>query len=189
MTDVAPFVELRGVTKRFPGVVAVRDVSIGFRAGTVHALLGENGAGKSTLVKIISGIYAPDEGQLLFEGRPVRLRFPADAERHGVAVVHQHRTLVDDLSVAENLFLGRLGSGWSPFDRAAWRSRAGVLLERVGLKVDPDAKVRHLSPAEQQFLEIARAIGRSATTSTMRWRSTMKSPCCATAPWWPTRPA
>lgn len=162
MTDVAPFVELRGVTKRFPGVVAVRDVSIGFRAGTVHALLGENGAGKSTLVKIISGIYAPDEGQLLFEGRPVRLRFPADAERYGVAVVHQHRTLVDDLSVAENLFLGRLGSGWSPFDRAAWRSRAGVLLERVGLKVDPDAKVRHLSPAEQQFLEIARAIGRKA---------------------------
>jgi rhamnose transport system ATP-binding protein len=162
MTDVAPFVELRGVTKRFPGVTAVRDVSIPFFEGRVHALLGENGAGKSTLVKIISGIYQPDEGQTLFGSQPVRLKAPVDAERRGIAVVHQHRTLVNDLTVAENLFLGRLGSNWSTFSRGAWNRRATELLASVGLDVDPAATVADLSPAEQQFLEIARAIGRNA---------------------------
>jgi ABC-type sugar transport system ATPase subunit len=109
MKDAAPFLELRGITKAFPGVVAARNVSISLFPGRVHALLGENGAGKSTLVKIISGIYPPDEGRILFNGEAVRLRAPIDAEHRGVAVVHQHRTLVDEMSVAENLFLGRLG--------------------------------------------------------------------------------
>ncbi len=162
MTDLAPFVELREVTKRFPGVTAARDVSISFFPGKVHALLGENGAGKSTLVKIISGIYTPDDGQVFFDGQPVRLKAPVDAERRGVAVVHQHRTLVNDLTVAENLFLGQLGSNWSTFSRSAWNRRAIELLASVGLDVDPAAMVRDLSPAEQQFLEIARAIGREA---------------------------
>ena len=162
MTDIAPFVELRGVTKKFPGVIAARDVSISFFPGKVHALLGENGAGKSTLVKIISGIYTPDDGQILFAGQPVRLKAPVDAERRGIAVVHQHRTLVDDLTVAENLFLGQLGSNWSTFSRNACNRRARELLASVGLDVDPAAMVRDLSPAEQQFLEIARAIGREA---------------------------
>nr|WP_295463245.1 sugar ABC transporter ATP-binding protein [Mesorhizobium sp.] len=162
MGDSTPFVELRGVTKRFPGVTAARDVSISFFRGKVHALLGENGAGKSTLVKIISGIYAPDDGQIFFEGHPVRLHAPVDAERHGVAVVHQHRTLVNDLTVAENLFLGQLGPCWSVFRRANWNSRAKELLATVELDVDPSTPVRDLSPAEQQLLEIARAIGRNA---------------------------
>jgi rhamnose transport system ATP-binding protein len=162
MSEGAPFVELRGVTKRFPGVTAARDVSISFFPGRVHALLGENGAGKSTLVKIVSGIYTPDAGETLFDGRPVRLHAPVDAERQGVAVVHQHRTLVNDLTVAENLFLGQLGSGWSIFRRDTWNSRATKLLAMVGLDLDPTALVRDLSPAEQQLLEIARAIGRNA---------------------------
>ncbi|HEY1942138.1 MAG TPA: sugar ABC transporter ATP-binding protein [Roseiarcus sp.] len=162
MTNPAPFVELRNVTKTFPGVVAARDVSISFFPGRVHALLGENGAGKSTLVKIVSGIYSPDGGQILFEGRPVRLRAPVDAEREGVAVVHQHRTLVDDLSVAENLFLGRLGRTTSTFRRSDWNERAKALLFTVGLNLDPSTPVRNLSPAAQQLLEIARAIGREA---------------------------
>jgi rhamnose transport system ATP-binding protein len=161
-TDIAPRVELRGVTKTFPGVVAAREVSISFFPGRVHALLGENGAGKSTLVKIISGIYAPDSGQILFDGREVRLRAPIDAERHGVAVVHQHRTLVNDLSVMENLFLGRLGPAWSIFHRHAWIERAKELLAAVGLDLDPTTPVRDLSPAAQQLLETARAIGRDA---------------------------
>lgn len=162
MSQPAPLVELRGVTKTFPGVVAARGVSMSFFPGRVHALLGENGAGKSTLVKIISGIYSPDGGELLFDGRPVRLRSPIDGEREGVAVVHQHRTLVDDLSVAENLFLGRLGSIWSGFRRGDWNERAKPLLANVGLNLDPATPVRDLSPAAQQLLEIARAIGRDA---------------------------
>jgi ribose transport system ATP-binding protein len=161
MSDASPFVELRGITKSFPGVVALRDVSVSFRPGKVHALLGENGAGKSTLVKIISGIYAPDDGQILFGGAPARLRAPIDAERKGVAVVHQHRTLVNDLSVAENLFLGHLGSTWASFSRAQWTERARRLLADLGVRVDPKEAVRNLSPAGQQLLEIARAIGRN----------------------------
>lgn len=162
MTSAAPFVELRGITKSFPGVVAARNVSISFFLGRVHALLGENGAGKSTLVKIVTGIYPPDDGQIFFQGRPVRLRAPVDAERGGVAVVHQHRTLVNDLTVAENLFLGRLGSTWSAFRRDAWIKRARELLARLGLDLDPAERVGNLSPAAQQLLEIARAIGRDA---------------------------
>ena len=155
-----PVVELREVTKAFPGVVAVKSVSIAFLQGRVHALLGENGAGKSTLVKLISGIYSPDGGQIFFNGRPVHLRVPADAERGGVAVVYQHRTLVDDLSIAENLFLGHLGSNWSGFRRSIWNQRAQELLATVGLDLEPSTPVRDLSPAAQQLVEIARAIGR-----------------------------
>jgi len=151
MTSAAPFVELRGITKSFPGVVAARNVSISFFLGRVHALLGENGAGKSTLVKIVTGIYPPDDGQIFFQGRPVRLRAPVDAERGGVAVVHQHRTLVNDLTVAENLFLGRLGSTWSAFRRVAWIKRARELLARLGLDLDPAERVGNLSPAAQQL--------------------------------------
>jgi ABC-type sugar transport system ATPase subunit len=161
MSDASPFVELRAITKRFPGVVALRDVSVSFRLGAVHALLGENGAGKSTLVKIISGIYAPDSGQILFDGQPTRLRAPIEAERKGVAVVHQHRTLVNDLSAAENLFLGHLGSTWASFSSAQCTERARSLLADLGVPIDPKEVVRNLSPAGQQLLEIARAIGRN----------------------------
>ena len=161
MSDASPFAELCGITKSFPGVMALRDVSVSFTRGKVHALLGENGAGKSTLVKILTGIYAPDDGQILFGGEPARLRAPIDAERKGVAVVHQHRTLVNDLSVAENLFLGHLGSTWASFSRAVWTERARRLLADLGVRVDPGEAVRNLSPAGQQLLEIARAIGRN----------------------------
>ncbi len=160
MTNPVPLLELRSITKTFPGVVALRGVSLSFFPGRVHALLGENGAGKSTLVKVINGIYAPDAGKLLFDGREERLHAPVDAERHGIAVVHQHRTLVNDLTVAENLFLGRLGSSWSTFRRKLWNRRAGELLAAVGLDLDPATLVRELSPAAQQLLEIGRAIGR-----------------------------
>jgi ABC-type sugar transport system ATPase subunit len=161
MSDAAPFVELRGITKSFPGVVALRNVSVSFSPSKVHALLGENGAGKSTLVKIVSAIYAQDDGQILFSGEPARLRAPVDAERKGVAVVHQHRTLVDDLSVTENLFLGHFGSTWATFSRTAWTERARRSLADLALDIDPGETVRNLSPAGQQLLEIARAIGRN----------------------------
>src|ERR1700754_705184 len=131
-TGVPPLLELRHVTKRFPGVVASRDVSIAFSAGSVHALLGENGAGKSTIVKMISGLQPPDEGSLLVDGEPVHLAVPRDAEHLGVAVVHQHRTLVDELSVAENLFLGRLGRPWGGVGHRRWVKPARRLLDTGG---------------------------------------------------------
>ena len=157
-----PLLELRHVTKRFPGVVATRDVSISFTPGSVHALLGENGAGKSTLVRMMCGLQQPDEGTLLFDGQPVRFATPRDAELRGVAVVHQHRTLVDELSVAENLFLGRLGRPWGGFGHRRWVKPARRLLDTVGLDVDPRTTVGELGPAAQQMVEIARAIGRDA---------------------------
>jgi ABC-type sugar transport system ATPase subunit len=113
------------------------------------------------LVKIISGIYAPDEGQILFSGEVVRLRSPIDAERRGVAVAHQNRTLVDEMSVAENLFLGRLGGTWSTYRRLDWIERARQSLTTIGLDIDPSASVRDLSPAARQLLEIARAISKN----------------------------
>ena len=157
-----PLLELIGVTKRFPGVLALRKVNASFFPGRVHALLGENGAGKSTMVKVISGIYAPDEGTLLIDGKPVRVHSPHESEKFGIAVVHQHRTLVDELSVSENLFLGQLGSAWSPFRQSSWNERARDLLNQVGLHIDPRMLVSTLGPAAQQMVEVARALGRDA---------------------------
>ncbi|TDE01165.1 sugar ABC transporter ATP-binding protein [Jiangella asiatica] len=162
MTETTPLLELREVTKRFPGVTATRKASIAFFPGRVHALLGENGAGKSTIVKMISGIYQPDEGAIVVDGQRVRLHSPADAEAAGVAVVHQHRTLVDELTVAENLFLGHLGRAWARFRRRTWEAKARELLGRVRLDVSPGAFVGDVGPAAQQTIEIARAIGRDA---------------------------
>lgn len=154
--------EFEAVTKRFPGVVAVDRASLAFSSGTIHALLGENGAGKSTLVKVLGGIYTPDEGNLLLDGTPVRFHSPHESERAGIAVVHQHRTLVNELSVLENIFLGRLGRQLAPFRHKTWQKRALELLEQVGLTVELDTPVGELGPAAQQMVEIARALGREA---------------------------
>lgn len=153
---------LRRIVKRFPGALALGGVDVGFAAGRVHALLGENGAGKSTLVKIMGGIYRPDEGEILVDGRAVRFGTPYDSEQAGIAVVHQHRMLVPGLSVAENLLMGRLGKAASGFSRRRAHVTARRLLDAVGLEVSPATPVERLSPAAQQMLEIARALGRDA---------------------------
>lgn len=162
MTEPRALIELRGVSKYFPGVTALDDVSIRFAPAKVHALLGENGAGKSTLIKIVDGIYRPDRGEVLGDGHPVRLSSPHEAGKLGVSVVHQHRTLVGNLSVAENLMLGRMGRDWSVFRRPAMEARARELLDEVGVNVHPWAQVNTLGPAAQQMVEVARAIGRDA---------------------------
>ncbi|MFM8707605.1 MAG: ATP-binding cassette domain-containing protein, partial [Planctomycetia bacterium] len=105
--DAAHAVVMRGITKRFPGVVALDDVTLEVRRGELHAICGENGAGKSTLMKILSGVYRPDEGTLEIGGQPVTLAGTRDAERAGIAIIHQERALVEDLSGAANVFLGR----------------------------------------------------------------------------------
>ena len=155
-----PVIEARGVTKRFPGVTALDAVDFTLRRGEVHALLGENGAGKSTLTRIIAGDYPPDEGGLLMAGEPVRFSSPRDARQAGIRLVTQERALVPSLSVAENVFLGRLParSALGPVDWRALRRRAEGELARVGLAVDPGTEVGRLRPAEQQLVEIAKAL-------------------------------
>jgi len=151
--------ELKNITKRFPGVVANDGVSLEVYPGEVLALLGENGAGKSTLVSILYGLYRPDEGEILVEGRPARIGSPMDALRLGIGLVPQHPTLVNRHTVAENLALG-IGSPLLPAQRIV------PLVERVaqgyGLQIDPRARVYQLSPGEKQRVEIVRALLRGA---------------------------
>ncbi|WP_199440579.1 sugar ABC transporter ATP-binding protein [Umezawaea beigongshangensis] len=156
--DSGTVLTARGITKRFTGALALDDVTFELKRGEVHVLLGENGAGKSTLVKVLAGVHTPDEGELTVNGRPVRITSPHRAAALGIAVIHQELTLVPELSVAENLFLGRLPRRFGVVDRARMLRDAVPLLDRVGLRVDPARPVRELGIAQQQMIEIARAL-------------------------------
>jgi ribose transport system ATP-binding protein/rhamnose transport system ATP-binding protein len=154
---------LRAVSKRFGGTIAIEGVSFDLLSGEILALLGENGAGKSTCVKIVGGVYRPDAGTVLMDGNPSDWRSPLDAQRHGVAVMHQHPSLFGDLSVVENIFIGhmpctRLGT----IDQARMWRDAKTLLDAVGLSCDPGHPLNRLRPSEQQLVEIARALSRNA---------------------------
>lgn len=150
--------DARGISKMFGGNAAVRRVDLSIRTGEVHCLVGENGAGKSTMIKIISGQYAPDEGELGLFGNPVNFRGPLDARDAGVAVIHQELQLVPQLSIAENVVLGRwpVRRGSVDFDRA--RKIAGEILPGLGLHLSLDTPVEQLSTGQQQLVEIARAL-------------------------------
>jgi ABC-type uncharacterized transport system ATPase subunit len=154
-------VEMRDIWKLFPGVVANKGVDLEFRAGEVHALLGENGAGKTTLMNILSGLYRPDSGVVLLDGSEVEFRSPAQAISAGIGMVHQHFCLVDKLSVAANLHLG-----WSETPRlvspAKLMVRTQEICARFGMDVDPEAKIWQLSVGEQQRVEIVRVLARGA---------------------------
>ncbi len=155
--------QMRGITKRFPGVLASDNVNFDVRAGEVHTLLGENGAGKSTLMKILYGLYQQDEGEILLHGEPVRLNSPADAISHGVGMIHQHFMLVPTLTVAENVALG-LQSGRAPFsDLKNVSKRITELSRSFGLHVFPDEYVWQLSVGERQRVEIIKALYRDAS--------------------------
>jgi len=154
--------EMRGIVKRFPGVVANKGVNLEVRAGEVHALLGENGAGKTTLMKILFGLHQPDEGQVLINGRPARIGSPADAIRLGIGMIHQHFMLVPEFTVAENVALG-LRSSREPFlDLNAVSTRIRELAQKYNLRVDPNALVWQLAVGEQQRVEIVKALYRDA---------------------------
>ena len=154
-TTAPPVLELRGITKRFPGVVANDNVSLHLNAGEVLALLGENGAGKSTVISVMYGLYRPDEGETLVNGQAVMIASPAQALKLGIGLVPQHPMLVAKHSVAENLALGG-GSGLFPARAVAGRIRE--LSQKYGLGVDPSAKVSQLSPGEKQRVEILRSL-------------------------------
>jgi rhamnose transport system ATP-binding protein len=157
-TAPSPLV-LSGVRKSFGAVHALVDGRLELRAGEVHALVGENGAGKSTLVKILAGVYPPDGGTLTLDGRPLVLGGPADARAAGIAVIYQEPTLFPDLSVAENIFIGRQPlRSLRRIDTATMRRRTEELFTRLGVRLDPDRPARGLSIADQQLVEIAKAL-------------------------------
>jgi rhamnose transport system ATP-binding protein len=160
--------ELRHAAKSFGAVRALTDGSVELRAGEVHALLGENGAGKSTLVKILAGVYQPDAGRLTVQGRQAALHGPAAARAAGIAVIYQEPTLFPDLTVAENLFIGRqpLRTG-RRIDQRAMREAAGEVFARLGVSLDPGRVARGLSIADQQVVEIGKALSLDARVIVM----------------------
>jgi ABC-type uncharacterized transport system ATPase subunit len=162
MTDTTLAVEMRGIVKRFPGVVANDHVDFDVRVGEVHALLGENGAGKSTLMNILAGLYQADEGVTRVRDQAVVFNSPRDAIKVGLGMVHQHFTLVDSLSVTENILLG-LDEPRFWLDMPRYEAKVGALAEETGLAVDPSAKVWQLSVGEQQRVEILKMLYRGAT--------------------------
>ncbi|MBV8224203.1 MAG: ATP-binding cassette domain-containing protein [Verrucomicrobia bacterium] len=154
---------LRGVSKSFGGTVALEDVSLELRSGEVLALLGENGAGKSTCVKLLAGVYRPDQGHTFLEGYPLDLSSPLEAHQRGIAVMHQHPGLFDHLSVAENIFIGHARKNrWGFLDHAGMNREASRLLEVVGLSVGPDELLGRLRISERQLVEIAKALAVNA---------------------------
>ncbi|HCT6384494.1 TPA: sugar ABC transporter ATP-binding protein [Escherichia coli] len=158
------FFQMKHITKRFPGVLALNDVQFTLRRGEVHALLGENGAGKSTLMKILSGVYQPDEGEIIFEDKPVSFSDPLSAQNVGITIIHQEFNLFPELTVEENIFIGRefcKKNRWR-LDEKQQRQATIEILQKLNLAIKPDTLVADLTVAQQQMVEIAKAISVNA---------------------------
>lgn len=163
MTDQTPVLRLEGIVKTFPGVRALDGVSFGVLPGEVHALMGENGAGKSTLMKVLGGVYQPDEGQIIVNEARVQMSSPLDAKAKGIVFIHQELSLAEELSVAENIYLGELPR--KSFGRVDWEklySQTNEILERLRVGFNAKTRVGTLSIANQQMVEIARALTHDA---------------------------
>ncbi|WP_167042473.1 sugar ABC transporter ATP-binding protein [Salinibacterium sp. ZJ454] len=157
-----PIVELRNVKKSFGGALAVNNVSLSIKPGTVHALVGENGAGKSTLGNLIAGIHVPDSGDIYVEGRAVRFREPVDSISEGIVAIQQEIALVPGRSVLDNVFLGKETTRWSVVDVRSQRIRYDELTKESGFRIDPDVKAGSLRIADQQKVEVLRGLARQA---------------------------
>ena len=151
---------MRSITKEFPGVKALSDVSLTVLPAEIHAICGENGAGKSTLMKVLSGVYPHGTytGQIIFRGEEVQFRDIRQSEQAGIAIIHQELALIPELSITENLFLGNEINRGGRIDWRAAKMRAVDLLARVGLDEDPDTQIKHLGVGKQQLVEIAKAL-------------------------------
>ncbi|MGE5072616.1 MAG: sugar ABC transporter ATP-binding protein [Anaerolineae bacterium] len=162
--DRQPLLEVRNITKQFPGVLALDDVSVQFMPGEVHAVVGENGAGKSTLMKIMAGAYVPDSGEIYLDGEKVSFEHPVDAQSKGISIIYQEFNLLPERTVAQNIFLGREPSRLGVIDIAKLNERARAVLKEIGVEqmIAPTAAVNTLSVAEQQLVEIAKAISFNA---------------------------
>lgn len=156
--------ELSHITKTFPGVKALNDVHFDLMHGEIHAIIGENGAGKSTLIKVITGVYQPDAGQIFLDGVPVEIHSTADSQKLGIAAIYQHVTCYPDLSVTENIFIGheKIGPLTRKIDWKDLHQRAAELLARLDADFDPRALMGNLSVAQQQIVEIAKALSTNA---------------------------
>ncbi len=162
MGETAAVLEVENITKRFPGVVANSQVSFDIRAGAIHAIVGENGAGKSTLVKIVTGLYPPDEGRTVFKGKPVLFRNPRQAILAGIGIVHQHFMLIPNFTVTENVILGAEPGRHGLVSPEGAARRVAELSETYGLRLDPKARVEDISVGEQQRVEILKVLYRGA---------------------------
>ena len=163
MTD-APLLEMRGISKTFPGVRALDGVSFDLRRGEIHALVGENGAGKSTLMKVLAAVYPTGtyEGEIFVDARPQHFAGIRDAEKAGIAVVHQELSLVSEMTISENIFLGREPRRFGVIQREAMHSRAQAVLDELQLDLPPEVPVGHLGIGQQHLVEIAKALSREA---------------------------
>ena len=157
-------IEMLNITKRIPGIIANATITPQLRHGEIHALLGENGAGKSTLVKVMTGIYQPDEGEILYKAIPVHLPTPESAHKMGITAIHQETVLFDELSVTENIFVGQyLHKGFlKKLDWPEMHRRAQAILARLEVQIDPRATLKTLSIAQRHMVAIARALMQQA---------------------------
>jgi len=163
VTEEFPLLQMTGITKRFPGVVANDHVDFEVRSGEIHTLFGENGAGKSTLMRVLYGLYRPEEGEIKMNGEPIAITSPADAIRHGIGMIHQHFMLVNTLTVAENVALGEKSRRGPLTDLGRVSTRIRELADTYGLSVDPQAVVWQLSVGERQRVEIIKALYRNVS--------------------------
>lgn len=159
---MSALLEMRGISKSFPGVKALKNVTLSVQPGEIHAICGENGAGKSTLMKVLSGVYPHGsfEGDILYEGEAQKFDGIADSEERGIIIIHQELALVPLLSIAENIFLGNETERWGVIDWTLAHTRTQELLDKVGLKESPDTLITHLGVGKQQLVEIAKALSK-----------------------------
>ena len=151
----APFLEMRGITKQFPGVLALDKVSLSIYPGKVLALVGENGAGKSTLMKVLSGVHKMDAGEILLNGKPVTIGNPLASRQMGISIIYQELSVLNNMDIAENIFVGRERKKNGMVDKKAQHEEARRLLARVGLSIDTHTRVGKLSTAQKQMVEVA----------------------------------
>ena len=159
--DNNPFIlQMKGITKEFPGVRALDEVTLEVRRGTIHAICGENGAGKSTLMKVLSGVYPYGEynGEIFYQGKEMRFKNIKESESAGIGIIHQELTMIPELSITENIFVGNEITKKGLIDWDEERRRTREILKRVGLTLDPDILIKHLGVGQQQLVEIAKAL-------------------------------